>query len=307
MVVMAHEFRMVVTPAGMKLARHWVPESGCARGRVGRQDVGAPGIGRRGRVVTGFTPKARSQMRWVWNALPWDQVDRLAMLTLTYPGDWRRACPDGDRLKRHLRSFRERWRRAWGGPRGTWAVEFQPRLDRPAAQRNAPHYHLYVGLPEAAEVTRDSTDGREVWDWARQSWWEVVGSGNHAHRYWGVHYRPCFYGRYGDGRENGKRVGDYLWRESGKLAQKEAPEGFAGVKWWDVWGMRPIEHERAITRDEFVAVRRPARLLRDKKTGAKVRRPRGLDGLAVTNVDGLDTGVRLLRWAQREIADRETG
>ena len=37
-----------------------------------------------------------------------------------------------------------------------------------------------------------------------------------------------------ESRANAKRVGDYLWRESGKLAQKAAPEGFEGVKWWDL-------------------------------------------------------------------------
>src|SRR4051812_13633104 len=97
---------------------------------------------------------------------------------------------------------------------------------------------------------------------------------------------------------DGKRVGDYLWRESGKLAQKEAPEGFEGVKWWDVWGMKKIEHERQVEQGEFIAIRRPARLLRDKKTGAKVRRPSGLDGLSVTNVDGLSIGPRLVAWAE---------
>jgi hypothetical protein len=242
-------------------------------------------------------------MRWVWNALPWDEVPRLAMITLTYPGDWRRVCQDGTAFKRHVRAFRERWRRKWGGAQGTWAVEFQPRRERPAHEQLAPHLHLYVGIPEAAKLTRDKTDDRLVWEWARQAWWEIVGSDNRAHRYWGAHVRPCFYGRYGGGAENGKRVGDYLWRESGKLAQKEAPPGFEGVKWWDVWGMEPREAEVELTQKEFVVMRRPARLLRDKVIGAKVRRPSGLDGLAVTNIDGRTVGTRLLRWAQEGLRE----
>jgi hypothetical protein len=66
-------------------------------GRAGRP------TGRARRPVTGFTAKARRQMRWVWNALAWDELDRLTMITLTYPADWRRWCPNGPTLKRHLR------------------------------------------------------------------------------------------------------------------------------------------------------------------------------------------------------------
>ncbi len=46
-------------------------------------------------------------MRWTWNALPWAEIERPMMITLTYPADWRTWCPDGATLKRHLRAFRE--------------------------------------------------------------------------------------------------------------------------------------------------------------------------------------------------------
>jgi hypothetical protein len=252
-------------------------------------------------------------MRWVWNALPWNEVDGLTMVTLTYPAKWREVCPDGATLKRHLRAFRERWRRKWGAPQGTWALEFQPRTQRPPDEQNAPHFHLYVGLPKGATLESDPTDGRPVWEWARKAWWEIVGSGDRGHRYWGVHARPCFYGRYGDGNTNGKKVGDYLWRESGKLDQKEAPEGFEGVKWWDVWGMKPDERLQEVSEQEFIEMRRPMRRKRNEVAGVKVRardklgRPvtrrqeRAVDGLSVTNLaDGFLFGERLLRWAQSQ-------
>jgi len=253
-------------------------------------------------------------MRWVWNALSWEELERLTMLTLTYPADWRGSCPDATTLKRHLRAFRERWRRKWGAPRGTWALEFQPRKTRPLEQQYAPHFHLYVGLPGAAVIEDDKTDGRPVWEWARQAWWEVVGSSDQAHRYWGVHVRPCFYGPYGSGRANAKRVGDYLWRESGKLAQKVAPDGFVGCKWWDVWGMNPVEHEQEIGSAEFLQMRRPLRRKRDDVSGVRVKardtdgrlvprgRERSRDGLTVTNLsDGMRFGDQLLRWAEEEV------
>jgi len=252
-------------------------------------------------------------MRWTWNALPWDELDRLTMMTLTYPSDWRRSCPDGATLKRHLRAFRERWRRKWGAARGSWVLEFQPRVERPQNEQLAPHFHLYVGLPSDAVLGRDQTDHRLVWEWARQSWWEIVGSEDVAHRYWGAHVRRCFYGRYGGARVNARRVGDYLWRESGKLAQKEAPEGFEGVKWWDVWGMEKVEVWEKVAFDEFVRMRRVLRRKRDEVAGVKVRmrdtegrlvgrrRERSVDGVTVTNLaDGMAFGEQLLRWARVE-------
>jgi len=241
-------------------------------------------------------------------------MDRLTMVTLTYPADWRAWCPDGATLKRHLRAFRERWRRKWGAPRGTWVLEFQPRAKRAPKQQYAPHFHLYVGLPEGAVLEEDKTDGRAVWEWARQAWWEIVGSGDRAHRFWGVHVRPCFYGESGSGPVNAKRVGDYLWRESGKLAQKIVPDGFGGMKWWDVWGMAPIEDEQEIGQGEFVQLRRIVRRKRDEVTGVKVKprdpdgrlvprsRERSLDGLSVTNLsDGMRLGAQLLEWAEGEV------
>jgi hypothetical protein len=253
-------------------------------------------------------------MRWVWNALPWEEVDHLTMITLTYPAEWRTWCHDGTVLRRHLRAFHERWRRKWGPPRGAWVMEFQPREYRPAHQHNAPHFHLYVGLPEGAELVYDLNDRRVIWDWAREVWWEIVGSKDENHRNWGVHVRPCFFGDYEEDRSNLKRVGDYFWREAGKEGQKTAPPGFEGLKWWDVWGMKPVERESEIGEAEFVKVRRVLRRKRDDVAGVKVRirdvdgrlvprrRERSLDGLAVTNLqDGMEFSKRLLRWARSEV------
>jgi len=191
-------------------------------------------------------------------------------------------------------------------------------MKRAPEEQFAPHFHLYVGLPHGAELERDVTDGRAVWEWARQAWWEIVGSEDRAHRFWGVHVLSCFYGRYGDGQANAKRVGDYLWRESGKLAQKTVPDGFGGVKWWDVWGMEAVEQEQEVSEAEFVQMRRVMRRKRDEIAGVKVRirdsqgrpvsrrRERSLDGLTVTNLaDGIGFGARLLLWAKEGVCGGE--
>lgn len=110
-----------------------------------------------------------------------------------------------------------------------------------------------------------------------------------------------------------KRVGDYFWRESGKLSQKAAPEGFEGVKWWDVWGMEPVEAWQEIGEAEFVKIRRVLRRKRDDVAGVKVRirdpagrlvprrRELTLDGVTVTNLtDGFAFSQRLPDWAEHE-------
>lgn len=123
---MASEFAIIVSPGGVKLRRVWVPGSAVSRLEVisGGASRGTAGLGRTGRPVTEFTAKARRSMRWTLNALPWEDVSRLAMVTLTYPGNWRAVCPDGPTLKRQLRALRERWRRKYGAPRAAWALEF---------------------------------------------------------------------------------------------------------------------------------------------------------------------------------------
>jgi len=290
---MGQEYWVVASPGGVRLRRKWVPTTvneAARTGRPGRQDTNAVGVGRAGRIVTGFTPKARAQMRWVFNALPWGDPARLCMLTFTYPRDWRSACEDGATLKKHWRAFREAGRKKWGGLRGAWVLEFQ--------ERGAPHFHLYMALPDGAEISEDPTDDRLVWDWARKTWWRIVGSSDPAHRWWGVHYRPCLYAQYPGRRP--AQVGEYFWRESGKTNQKTAPPGFEGCKWWDVWGMKPVEHDLQVSRGVYVETRRPVRQLRDKVCKKKVRRPNGLDGCMVTNVNGIDIATRLVTWAESE-------
>ena len=135
--------------------------------------------------------------------------------------------------------------RALATPLGTTSRGMGPRV--PAAK--PPAYDAPVrsplsslrGAPSDAELWHDPGTHSRFWYWARDAWWEIVKSGDPHHRRRGVHIRPCFYGAYENDKRDAKRVGDYFWRESGKLGQKVAPKGFPGVKWWDVWGIDPIE------------------------------------------------------------------
>jgi hypothetical protein len=195
-----------------------------------------------------------------------------------------------------------------------WVLEFQPRAHRPVEQRFAPHFQVYIELPEEAELWHDGNNGGEIWDWAQQAWWEIVESDDPNHRRRGVHLGPCFYSPEEETqRANAKRVGDYFWRESGKLGQKQSPEGFEGVKWWDVWGMVPVEVQQELLEADFVKIHRVLRRKRDEVAGVKVRirdqsgrlvprrREISLDGIAVTNLtDGFTFSDRLVDWAEDE-------
>lgn len=322
---MASEYFVVMSPGSIRWRRQWdrstpVAETesrgggGCSVGRTG---VG----GREGRPTKSeFSRKSANRLRDVMTALPWDECGtRLAMVTLTYPGgdNWRELVPDWDTLVRHREAFKEAWRRKWGPPKGTWHIEFQ-------VKRRAPHIHLYVGLPEDAVIFKREglgvdKRGRPVerwsWDWALKTWDRIRTDGAGASVTQGVDVRECWFPGV-DGAKYIRRVVQYFWMESGtgassKGLQKVAPENFGGSgRWYGVWGMKPRFTEVEVDKDTWYRTRRVGRGLRArraKRLRARVRRRnpwRGTgstrDGIGVFGVDGIEAGVKLLRWDERQ-------
>ncbi len=193
--------------------------------------------------------------------LRWESLPRPVLLTLTYPGDWRRWCPDGRVLEQHREAFTKRWRRRWGEPMmGLWCKEFQ--------KVGRPHVHLYLGLPEAASASdyeglRERTmmgkrlesslgkyEGRrhlpavggefggEFGYWCRTAWTEIVTDGkDRYHAVRGVDARVFFFSDKAEEGADRLRVAEYLASEVGKRYQKKPPEGFGGVgRYWGVLG-----------------------------------------------------------------------
>ena len=214
------------------------------------------GPSRRGLVLSAGS---RREMRRQLSELPWHRVERLALVSLTYPGDWRRWVPDAGVFEAHRRAAAKRWERRWGEPlMGVWVKEFQG--------RGAPHLHWYVGLPGAmtgeeyralrvrsvaakrreAEVgvyraRSEQRWGRWPWEyvrWLRTAWAEVVtGNTTRRHHGHGVDVRVSFWTDEQEAEFDRDKVGEYFWRESGKVAQKQVPDGFGAVgRWWGAWG-----------------------------------------------------------------------
>lgn len=246
-------------------------------------------------------------MRYEFSALPWELLGpRPVLVTVTYPADWRRWAPDARAVVAHREALKERWRKRFGAPVGVWVMEFQPRLKRPVAQRQAPHIHMYVGLPDA--VSDEEYDGllRRNWrrrslehqygtyggrarlaplregefcEWLLRSWWEIVGSGESSHRRRGADVTPVFWSEEIAATANRTKIAEYFWRESGKWGQKTPPEGFGGLNFYGRWGGRrgfsPVEGCREIDKRVFVELRRVYRRLIQKQLEAEAKR-RGL-------------------------------
>jgi hypothetical protein len=193
-------------------------------------------------------------MRWLFASLPWEVLgDRLVMLSLTYPGDWRPWVSDGRVWDGHRRAFAERWRRKWGPLRGVWVKEFQ--------LSGRPHLHIYAAVPDLVPVEEfeglrrrtllrrrlEAQYGRyegrrrlpaiggdyggDFALWLRTAWSAVVGTQGvmQRHHARGVDVAVSFWSDEEARRKDRIEVARYLVGESAKVAQKKPPEGFVHV------------------------------------------------------------------------------
>jgi hypothetical protein len=149
--------------------------------------------------------------------------------------------------------------------------------------------------------------------WLRTAWWEVVGSGSRAHHGRGVDLAVMFFSEKAEEEADRVRVAEYLWRESGKWAQKQPPEGFGSLKFYGRWGdkagFRPVFGEAELTERAGYEIRRVLRRLQFQKRREDAERrgyrfrpelggTRGRDGLTVFGVDGARLAPRLIEWAE---------
>jgi len=226
--------------------------------------------------ITGFSADSRERLLRRSVTLRWEEavdVGGIGMVTLTYP----EVFPtDGQIAKADLKRLYERWRRRYGKPRGMWKLEFQ--------ERGAPHFHLFVGLPESED---------EFLAWLLRQWYEVVGSGDERHLFHGVDISRWRWGTLGESRA---RVGEYFARHGAKgwkSYQTRVPEGYVSPgQFWGVWGLKPAVEMIPLVRGEYVRHRRLTWALDGKNRGRKVRKGGGDNGAFSLSIDGHGTGRR---------------
>ena len=105
-----------------------------------------------GRVVERWSARSVARMVERLAQFDWSPIASLswapAAVTLTYPGGddehWLEVAPDYETVRRHLRTFEKRYKRAWGyEPVWVAKLEFQ--------RRGAPHWHLLMKTPQPGE------------------------------------------------------------------------------------------------------------------------------------------------------------
>lgn len=303
--------------------------------------AGLPGPSTRGRTSTTWSKRSQRSMRYEYGALPWEMLGRRpVMITLTYPGDWDVWVEDARELHRHREALKSRWTRRFGAPIGVWVTEFQ--------KRGAPHLHMYLALPDEVsekeyvglqkrtmerrrlerDVGRYAARGQvrapkgDFSMWLRTAWWEIVGSESSKHHGRGVDIATAFFSDKAEAEANRIRVADYFWRESGKWAQKQPPEGFGGLKFYGRWGgkqgFKPVVTEAEVDERTGLELRRvlvrwQRQKMRDaaRRGGWEYRKgaggPRGRDGLTVFDVNGRDLLPSLLAWANDLASQKAAG
>jgi hypothetical protein len=188
-----------------------------------------------------------------------------AMVTLTYPGEWLSVVPDGAALKAHLRTFQERWKRAWGSRLvGVWKLEFQ--------RRGAPHVHILAVPPHGVAGTpkrgvRPVGAGLPFTAWLSATWADVVDHPDPVHRMrheqagTGVDFAEGLRAR------DPRRVAVYFAKH-GTFADKEyqhiVPEpwrapGHGPGRFWGYWGLDPAVAGVEVTPDVQIAAARALR------------------------------------------------
>lgn len=285
----ARRYFAVITPGSIRCGVEHV------RSAVSQYDGGVSGESVRGRIE-GFSADSRVRLLQRAVSLPWSDAvgaGGIGMVTFTYPAVF---PTDGRVVKAQWDRLYARWVRHYGVPEGMWKMEFQG--------RGAPHFHVFVGLPEAEDELRA---------WLLTAWYESVGSGDERHLYNGVDISRWRWGTLG---QNAGKIGEYFARHGAKgwkSYQNQLPEGFTSPgRWWGVWGKSegfvPVEEVYEFAdRQRYFNFRRVTWTLQEKNRGRAVRKGGRDRGAWSVSADGLTNGRRLLVGDGREPQGGESG
>lgn len=215
-------------------------------------------------TITEWSRKSRANMvrclaQRDWQPLAMQAGHRLAMVTLTYPGEWQKVAPTGLVSKQHLDAF-FKWlgRRGWGD--GAWKLEFQA--------RGAPHYHLMLSLPigKCAKYRLDTGRDGSLGELISEAWARIVGAeGDERAKHLRAGTRIDF--SHGARCSDPVRLATYFAKHgsptvgSRKEYQHDVPdewtvEGAGPGRFWGVRGVPRVVAEVPIARDDALAMLR---------------------------------------------------
>lgn len=258
------------------------------------------------RVVSEWSRKSRANMTRCLSELDYapitDQVGTPAMVTTTYGRDWQTVAPSGRAVKRHLRTFFKRFRRAWGfDVPYLWKLEFQ--------RRGAPHFHMFfipptgTALCSCCDQMLPFHDRRPGQGWLAHQWADVVGHDDHLVDQGGnterdKHRKAGVGVDYKEGARctDPKRLAVYFTKHGGAAGGKEyqhqvpfewrtATNGPG--RFWGHVGLKRIRSEAYVGQETFVQVRRTLRrLASSRRLTVQLHVDRG----AVAHFINTDTG-----------------
>lgn len=197
---------------------------------VKQTGLGGPQVGGGDRgPVCGFSGSSRRRLTEKLMGIPWGDVAgsdphaarvHAIFTTLTYPAEY---PEDWAACKAHLHSIRLRLERLPWVPLewALWKAEVQ--------QRGAPHFHLVIAFEELVSI-------RQFEDWARQAWFEVVGSGDLEHLRHGVDVRALY-----ESKASRGHLMAYLTKYVAKVWQtvEEGGDPVVTGRVWGTWGDVP--------------------------------------------------------------------
>lgn len=174
-----------------------------------------------------------------------------AMITLTYPKNWQEVVPTADQAKRHLRLFRQRYKRAFGEDLvGLWKQEWQ--------RRGACHFHIFCVPPINVAFTK----------WVSETWNDIVSPTNPQESRDHVGHGTSVDYNKGLRSNDAKQVSVYFTKHGSanfgnKEYQNRPPElwvenGSIG-RMWGYWGLTPLILKTEISKEDALFVARTLR------------------------------------------------
>lgn len=202
-----------------------------------------------------WSDKSRAKMLERFSTLDFSPFDDdsniVAMLTLTYPGDWKTVAPTSASAKRHLSLLRKRFEREFSRPFfAIWKMEFQ--------RRGAPHFHLLAPIPRGGDFRA----------WLSRTWTEIVNHPDEAERARHLLAGTGVDKAKGISADTAQRISYYFSKHSSankgpKEYQNTPPDQWVQAgsvgRFWGYWALNIATSELEVSKSDALFVARTIR------------------------------------------------